>query len=104
MENPRPEKVAVVDEVREPVSRQRGCAAHRVPRHHRGRRLGPATVAARGRGRLQDLQEHARALAARDLGLELEELLTGPTAIAFVDGDAVSWPRRCATSPRATRT
>ena len=27
--------------------------------------------------------------AARDLGLEIDELLTGPTAIAFVDGDAV---------------
>ena len=28
--------------------------------------------------------------AARDLGLEIEELLTGPTAIAFVDGDPVN--------------
>ncbi|MCB0959747.1 MAG: 50S ribosomal protein L10, partial [Acidimicrobiales bacterium] len=29
-------------------------------------------------------------IAARDLGLELDDLLTGPTAIAFVTGDAVS--------------
>jgi large subunit ribosomal protein L10 len=28
-------------------------------------------------------------IAARDLGLELDDLLTGPTAIAFVTGDAV---------------
>ena len=28
--------------------------------------------------------------AARDLGLEIEDLLTGPTAIAFVDGDPVT--------------
>ena len=28
--------------------------------------------------------------AARDLGLEIEDLLTGPTAIAFVDGDPVN--------------
>jgi large subunit ribosomal protein L10 len=28
--------------------------------------------------------------AARDLGLEIDDLLTGPTAIAFVDGDAVA--------------
>ena len=28
--------------------------------------------------------------AARDLGLEIDELLTGPTAIAFVDGDAAA--------------
>jgi large subunit ribosomal protein L10 len=27
--------------------------------------------------------------AARDLGLELDDLLVGPTAIAFVDGDPV---------------
>jgi large subunit ribosomal protein L10 len=29
-------------------------------------------------------------IAARDLGLEIDDLLTGPTAIAFVTGDAVS--------------
>ena len=28
--------------------------------------------------------------AARDLGLEIDELLTGPTAIAFIDGDAAA--------------
>ena len=28
--------------------------------------------------------------AARDLGLEIDDLLTGPTAIAFVDGDAAA--------------
>ena len=32
MENPRPEKVAVVDEVRGRLSDSRGRPAHRVPR------------------------------------------------------------------------
>ena len=44
--------------------------------------------------------------AVRDVGLEgLEELLVGPTAIAFVDGDAVSVAKACCDfSPAPTRT
>ena len=47
--------------------------------------------------------------AARELGLDIEELLTGPTAIALVgdrpDGTPATrsgWPRRCASSPATT--
>jgi large subunit ribosomal protein L10 len=39
--------------------------------------------------------------AARDLGLEIDELLTGPTAIAFVDGDAAAVAKALRDSARA---
>jgi large subunit ribosomal protein L10 len=96
MENPRPEKVAVVDEVRERL----GSSSAALLTEYRG-----LDVAA-----ISDLRRALRAVggeykiykntlvrfAARDLGLELEDLLTGPTAIAFITerpdgtaGDAV---------------
>ena len=62
MENPRPEKVAVVDEVREQAGRCRRRAADRVPRPDRQAARRAATAAAPGRRRVQDLQEHPRAL------------------------------------------
>lgn len=96
MENPRPEKVAVVDEVRERL----GSTSAVLLTEYRG-----LTVSA-----ISDLRRALRAVggeykiykntlvrfAARDLGLELDDLLTGPTAIAFITdrpdgtaGDAV---------------
>jgi large subunit ribosomal protein L10 len=96
MENPRPEKVAVVDEVRERLD----SASAALLTEYRG-----LDVTA-----ISDLRRQLRAVggeykihkntlvrfAARDLGLELEDLLTGPTAIAFITerpdgtaGDAV---------------
>ena len=96
MENPRPDKVAVVDEVRERL----GSSSAALLTEYRG-----LDVAA-----ISDLRRALRAVggeykiykntlvrfAARDLGLELEDLLTGPTAIAFITerpdgtaGDAV---------------
>src|SRR5690349_8986200 len=90
MDNPRAEKVAVVDEVRGKLS---GAGAA-VLTEYRG-----LTVSA-----MSDLRRALRAaggdykiykntlvrFAARDLGLDIDELLTGPTAIAFVDGDAAA--------------
>jgi len=90
MDNPRAEKVAVVDEVRGKLS---GASAA-VLTEYRG-----LTVSA-----MSDLRRALRAaggdykiykntlvrFAARDLGLDIDELLTGPTAIAFVDGDAAA--------------
>jgi large subunit ribosomal protein L10 len=96
MENPRPEKVAVVDDVRERL----GNTSAALLTEYRG-----LTVDA-----ISDLRKALRAVggeykiykntlvrfAARDLGLELDDLLTGPTAIAFITdrpdgtaGDAV---------------
>ena len=63
MENPRPEKVAVVDEVRERLSTSASAA---LLTEYRGLDVtaiaDAASGAARSRRRVQDLQEHARPL------------------------------------------
>lgn len=90
MENPRPEKVAVVDEVRERFS----ASSAALLTEYRG--LDVAQMAALRRslreagGSYKIYKNTLVRFAARDLGLEIEDLLTGPTAIAFVDGDAVN--------------
>jgi large subunit ribosomal protein L10 len=97
MENPRAEKVAVVEEVRERF--QSSSAA--LLTEYRGLDV---TALAELRRALRDAGSEYKVykntlvrFAARDAGLELEELLTGPTAIAFVgqrpdgtDGDAAT--------------
>ena len=87
MENPRPEKVAVVDEVRERFS----SADAALLTEYRGldvaadgRRCGARC--ARPAASYKIYKNTLVRFAARDLGLEIEDLLTGPTAIAFVDG------------------
>jgi len=96
MENPRPEKVAVVDEVRERLDETSAA----ILAEYRGLSVGQlAELRTRLRGAGGEIKVYKNTLvrfAARDLGLEIEELLTGPTAIAFVTekptgdaGDAV---------------
>ena len=96
MENPRPEKVAVVDEVRERLDETSAA----ILAEYRGLSVGQlADLRTRLRGAGGEIKVYKNTLvrfAARDLGLEIEELLTGPTAIAFVTekptgdaGDAV---------------
>jgi large subunit ribosomal protein L10 len=96
MENPRPEKVAVVDDVRERLdttsaallTEYRGLDVKAISDLRRAlRQVG---------GEYKIYKNTLVRFAARDLGLELEELLTGPTAIAFITerpdgtpGDAV---------------
>ena len=90
MENPRPEKVAVVDEVRE---RFDGANAALLTEY---RGLNVASISQLRRalrdagGEMKVYKNTLVRFAARDLGLEIEDLLTGPTAIAFVDGDPVN--------------
>ena len=95
MENPRPEKVAVVDEVREKLS----TADAAVLTEYRGLNV-PQMAALReslreSGGELKVYKNTLVRFAARDLGLEIEDLLVGPTAIAFAartgdkPGDAV---------------
>jgi large subunit ribosomal protein L10 len=91
MENPRPEKVAVVDEVRAKLS----DADAAILTEYRGLKVGElATLRTSLRGAGGDYKVYKNTLvrfAARDLGLEeLESMLTGPTAIAFVKGDAAA--------------
>src|SRR5947209_19711925 len=91
MENPRPEKVAVVNEVRERLS----SADAAILTEYRG--LNVTEIANLRRALREaggDYTIYKNTLvrfAVRELGLtELEALLVGPTAIAFVDGDAAA--------------
>jgi large subunit ribosomal protein L10 len=89
VENPRPEKVAVVDEVR---SRFESAQAVLVT-EYRGLDVAASSQLRRAlRAAGGDYKIYKNTLvrfAARDLDLELEDLLVGPTALAFVEGDAV---------------
>ena len=90
MDNPRPEKVAVVDEVKD---RLRSSSAA-ILTEYRGLKVGELSTLRRSlRASGGDYKIYKNTLvrfAVKDLGLdELESLLVGPTAIAFVDGDAV---------------
>ncbi|MBV8302573.1 MAG: 50S ribosomal protein L10 [Acidimicrobiia bacterium] len=91
MDNPRPEKVAVVDEVRERLTSSDAA----ILTEYRG--LNVAEMARLRRslreagGQYKIYKNTLVRFAVRELGLqELEEMLLGPTAIAFVDGDAAA--------------
>jgi large subunit ribosomal protein L10 len=91
MDNPRPEKVAVVTEVRERF----GQANAAILTEYRGLRVKDLATLRRSLrevgGEYKVYKNSLVRFAARDLGLvDLEPLLIGPTAIAFVDGDAAS--------------
>lgn len=96
MDNPRPEKVAVVEEVRERL----GSADAALLTEYRGLDV-PALAQLRralreAGGEYKIYKNTLVRLAAREAGLDIEDLLVGPTAIAFVGerpdgtpGDAV---------------
>ena len=91
MENPRPEKVAVVDEVRDKLQ----AASAAIVTEYRGLTVGQISTLRRSLreagGEYRIYKNTLVRFAVRDLGLdELEQLLVGPTAIAFIDGDAVA--------------
>jgi large subunit ribosomal protein L10 len=91
MENPRPEKVAVVDEVRERLESSSAV----LLTEYRGLKVSELaalrrTLSAAG-GDYKIYKNTLVRFAVRDLGLEgVEELLVGPTALAFVEGDAAA--------------
>jgi len=90
LDNPRPEKVAVVDEVREHfngadaaiLTEYRGLTVTELSNLRRA--LRPAG------GEYKVYKNTLVRFAARDLGIDLDAMLEGPTAIAFVKGDAVT--------------
>src|SRR5260370_7121059 len=91
MDSPRRERVAVVEEVRERLSSANGA----ILTEYRG--LNVSEIARLRRslreagGQYTIYKNSLVRFAIRDLGLtDLEELLLGPTAIAFVEGDAAS--------------
>jgi large subunit ribosomal protein L10 len=91
MENPRPEKVAVVDEVRERLESSTAV----LLTEYRGLKVSELATLRRTLNAVGgDYKIYKNTLvrfAVRDLGLEgVEELLVGPTALAFVDGDAAA--------------
>lgn len=90
MENPRPEKVAVVAEVKEKLS----SASATILTEYRGLTVKDIATLRRtlrqAGGEYKVYKNTLVRFAARDLGLDIEDLLTGPTAVAFVDGDAVN--------------
>ena len=96
MENPRPEKVAVVDEVRDRFGNTNAA----LLTEYRGLdvdALAQLRRALRDAGGEYKVYKNTLVrLAAREAGLDIEDMLTGPTAIAFVGerpdgapGDAV---------------
>ncbi len=87
MENPRPDKVALVTEVGERFD----AAEAVVLTEYRGIDVGGMAElrsALREAGGTYKIYKNTLVrLAAQERGLEIDDLLTGPTAIAFVDGD-----------------
>ena len=92
MDNPRPEKVAVVGEVRERFSSSDAA----LLTEYRGinvSEMGALRRALRQAGGDYKIFKNTLVrFATRDLGLELDEMLTGPTAIAFVPADGPGDP------------
>jgi large subunit ribosomal protein L10 len=92
MDNPRPEKVAVVDEVRE---RFRGSDAALLT-EYRGIDVEQMQTLRRSLrdagGEYKIYKNTLVRFAARELGLEIEDLLSGPTAIAFVPSSGTGDP------------
>ena len=104
MDNPRPEKVAVVDEVRE---RFDGADAALLT-EYRGLNVGELAELRRSLrdagGEYKIYKNTLVRFAARDLGLEIDDLLTGPDRHRLRRRRRRrAWPRRCATSPGPTR-
>ena len=90
MDNPRPEKVAVVDEVRNRLD----AADAAILTEYRGLSVKDLATLRRSLtaagGTYKIYKNTLVGFAVRDLGLDgIESMLTGPTAITFVEGDAV---------------
>jgi len=91
MDNPRPEKVAVVDEVRQHF--EQSSAA--ILTEYRGLKVkdlaGLRRTLRSSGGEYKIYKNTLVRLAAKQSGLdELAEMLVGPTGIAFVEGDAAA--------------
>ncbi len=88
MGEPRPEKAAVVTEVGERLD----AAEATVLTEYRGLdvpAMAELRAALRASGGTYKIYKNTLVrIAARERGLDIDDLLVGPTAIAFVDGDA----------------
>jgi len=91
MDNPRAEKVAVVTEVRDRLANTQAA----LLADYRGLTVKDMSALRQslvGAGATVSIYKNTLVrFAARELGIaDLEPLLTGPTAITFVDGDAAA--------------
>src|SRR6516165_8778128 len=91
MDNPRPEKVAVVDEVRQHFE-QSSAAILTEYRGLKVKDLAGLRRSLRSNGGEYKIYKNTLVrLAARESGLEaLEDMLVGPTGITFIEGDAAA--------------
>ena len=87
----RPEKVAVVDEVRGRLSSSTAVLLTEYRGLNVGELAGLRRTLREAGGEYKIYKNTLIRFAVRDLGLhELEALLQGPTAVAFVEGDPVA--------------
>ncbi len=90
MQDPRPEKVALVEEVREKLNSSNAA----ILTEYRGLKVAELSLLRRALkdagGEYKVYKNTLVRFATKDLGIDVESLLEGPTAIAFVDGDAAA--------------
>ena len=88
MDNPRPEKGAVVDEVRDRLTNSQAA----LLTEYRGITVADMSTLRRSLraagGEYKIYKNTLVRVAARDLDLDIEDLLTGTTAIAFIPTDS----------------
>jgi len=104
MGDPRPDKVAIVEEVREKLGNSDGA----MLTEYRGLDV-PALAELRralreAGGEYKIYKNTLVRLAAREIGLEIDDLLTGPTAIAFVGVKSDGTPGDVAAAAKALKT
>jgi len=104
MGDPRPDKVAIVEEVREKLENSDGA----MLTEYRGLNV-PALAELRSAlreagGEYKIYKNTLVRLAAREIGLEIDDLLTGPTAIAFVGVKSDGTPGDVAAAAKALKT
>jgi len=104
MGDPRPDKVAIVAEVREKLENSDGA----MLTEYRGLdvpALAELRIALREAGGEYKIYKNTLVrLAAREIGLEIDDLLTGPTAIAFVGVKSDGTPGDVAAAAKALKT
>ena len=102
MGEPRADKAAVVTEVGERLD----AAEAAVLTEYRGLNvpaMAELRAALRSSGGTYKIYKNTLVrIAARERGLDIDDLLVGPTAIAFVDGDAAGVPRALRDFARTT--
>jgi len=103
MDNPRPQKVSVVEEVR---GKLEGADAVLLT-EYRGLKvseLGALRSAMRSAGGEYKVYKNTLVrLAARDLGIDIDDVLVGPTALAFISAKADGTPGDIAAVAKAVQ-